>query len=233
MPPKTTRSVIARLSYRHAFGASAAASGDGNACLDAVTHVDEHGNARESAVFVVGQHVSALRTDELGEMRFVTGRQARGARTILATSLAPNRKVLAVCERPAAGAAAASAGAALDADADSQQQQHDANHQAHLSVYHVAKCVRLKTMAWTCPGDFVSCAFSADSRQIITIAGAPERAVVVWQWEKEKVALSVYPPGPGRISRVRGHASAKGVFTTSGPGHLKLWTVTDGELKAR
>lgn len=56
-----------------------------------------------------------------------------------------------------------------------------------VSVYLVANCKRIRTMLFPGKGDFVTCAFSGDSKWLVAAATEPESNIVVWNWEKEKV----------------------------------------------
>ena len=43
----------------------------------------------------------------------------------------------------------------------------------------------------TCPQEYVSLSFSADGKMLLAQGGAPEYNLVLWVWEKSKVAAVV------------------------------------------
>jgi WD40 repeat protein len=154
----------------------------------------------------VGQHV-ALFDVEAREMQFM--QKARSTRAVLAMELGPKRNYIAVCE------AAAVEG------------------QAQVSVFHAGTRNRMRTMTFpTQGGQFCCAAFSADSKQLVTMTDGPDFAMVQWKWEQEKVLASAAVGHA--VTRVRcGSKEAPKLITASGPMHLRAWTAGgDSKLSA-
>jgi hypothetical protein len=57
-----------------------------------------------------------------------------------------------------------------------------------VSVYSLSTFGRLKSMSHATKGEFLCCCWSDDDKTLVTLfAGAIERAVQCWQWEREKL----------------------------------------------
>jgi WD40 repeat protein len=82
---------------------------------------------------------------------------------------------------------------------------------------------RIRTMVHPSKGDFVSVCFSGDSKYLITVS--TDRTIVVWSWEKEKIVTSSTVVGDcTRVSCPPLSTTSNLQITTSGPGHLRVWT---------
>ncbi|KAK9830297.1 hypothetical protein WJX72_010857 [[Myrmecia] bisecta] len=115
-----------------------------------------------SLVFPVGHH-AVLYNTETKVQRFIPG--AADSEGITALAVSPNKKYLAVAERAEKGM---------------------------ITVYDLQTLKRRKVLVSTDAGgkDIVSMAFSPDGRLLAAQGAAPEWNLVIWVWEKSKVAAS-------------------------------------------
>ena len=151
-------------------------------------------------IYPLGRAI-ALHNTETRAMAFVN----EGERSqLMALALAPSKKYLALCE---------------------------GGEHAQVSVFHLASQRRHRTL--TCPdlqlNEFVSVAFSADSRMLAAIGGGAECILVLWLWEKGKLLATQRLLLPA--NRVTFNPADTSTIGTSGVKFLKLWRNTDGQLK--
>ena len=143
---------------------------------------DENGVARLTHAFGVNANVqdAVICTDEVGvllpvgrmislfswesrAMSFVS--EGERGDLALALSLAPTKKHVALSER---------------------------GEHAQVSLYHVApQRRRRRSRARTSRRDYVSAAFSPDSKLLAALSGAPDYTLVLWLWDKGKVLATV------------------------------------------
>ena len=97
-----------KLAYKHAFGVHGPVRNN----VEIITAQDEHGSPKDHLLHPVGQHLALLRLED-HEMKFLSlkGVKEKGAREIVSIALAPNRKVVAACERCVAAGSRGRAGA--------------------------------------------------------------------------------------------------------------------------
>jgi WD40 repeat protein len=172
-----------------------------------------HGPIRNNAEFVsentlvhpVGHHVALYHVEDR-EMQFL--QKNRNVRGVLALSVAPKRHVIAVCE-------------ALSAENSDV---------AQVSIFHVGTRNRMRTMTIPSQGVFTSCCFTQDSKYLVTQGGAPDFNLVYWKWEQEKM-MARESTGQ-EVNRVRCSTFDINQITTSGPNHLRLWTLENQKLKS-
>ena len=122
----------------------------------------------------------------------------------LALALAPSKKHVAVCER---------------------------GEHAQVSLYHVASQRRQKTLSCSdvASRDYVSAAFSPDSKLLAALSGAPDYTLVLWLWDKGKVLATVKLGQPA--ARVSFSPNDAKTVATSGTRLLRLWRVAEGAFK--
>jgi WD40 repeat protein len=157
--------------------------------------------------YPVGRAIVLFNTDTK-KMAFVReGTQEKGEITALA--IAPSKKYLAVCER--------------------------AEH-ATVSVYHIASQRRTKQLPQGSPLDvgsseFVTAAFSGDSKMLAAITG--DFAIALWLWDKGRLlALQKNQLAASfSINRVSFNPADSNTIATTGPKFFKLWRYADGQLK--
>ena len=157
--------------------------------------------------YPVGRAVVIFNTDTR-KMAFVReGTQDKGEITSLA--LSPSKKYLAVCER--------------------------AEH-AQVSIYHIASQRRTKVLPQggaldVASGEFVTAAFSADSKMLAAVTS--DFSIALWLWDKGRLlALQKNPMAASfGITRVGFNPSDANTLSTTGPKFFKLWRYADGQLK--
>ena len=89
---------------------------------------------------------------------------------------------------------------------------------------------RLASLSHETTAEFLCSSFSIDSKIISALTGDPDRQIVVWQWEKDKVIKTIALSA--EASRLRSAPSSSIMLTTSGPSLLKCWYVSgDGTFK--
>ena len=182
---------------------------------------DENGVARLTHAFGVNANVqdAVICTDEVGvllpvgrmislfswesrAMSFVS--EGERGDLALALALAPSKKHVAVCER---------------------------GEHAQVSLYHVASQRRQKTLSCSdvASRDYVSAAFSPDSKLLAALSGAPDYTLVLWLWDKGKVLATVKLGQPA--ARVSFSPNDAKTVATSGTRLLRLWRVAEGAFK--
>ena len=183
--------------------APAHAFGLQNAVQNNVLAVDEN-----TVAYPVGRAVVLFNTDTR-KMAFIReGTQDKGEITSLA--LSPTKKYLAVCEK---------------------------GEHAVISVYHIASQRKTKTLPQGTPLDvqsneFVSAAFSSDSKLLAGVTG--DFAIALWLWDKGRLlALQRNPMAASfGINRVSFNPADANTLATTGPKFFKMWRYADGSLKA-
>lgn len=160
--------------------------------------------------YPVGHNVVVMDT-ETKQQKFIPCAPESAAITALAVS--PNLKQLAVAE----AAPKASVGA-----------------HSTITVYDLATLKRRKTLAAPETGspEVVDLSFSADSRLLLAQGGAPEWSLVLWVWEKARVA-SVLRAGGGQASVLSAQfcPSEAGLIALLGPTSVKIVRSADNNLK--
>lgn len=114
---------------------------------------------------------------------------------------------------------------------------------AHVSMYHMFSGTRLKSLSMPLHSHFVAMAWSPDSKRLAAIAAggqtmtasahtAERPALVVWQWDKEKIEASSSLLA-GRVTRLEISTLGNGkmCLSTSGLQHMKVWLLADSGLK--
>jgi len=93
-------------------------------------------------------------------------------REVVALAVAPGKKVIAVAEKRAIRGGGS-------------------NDSAQVSVFHLPSMARVRTLSVTARGQFVSLAFSGESKQLVGITSEPDYTLALWQWDKELLVASV------------------------------------------
>ena len=167
---------------------------------------------------------------------------------VTAICIAPNKKVIAVCERlrirgatEAEKVTTSGEGSTLrqeseeppqkepadtvpaDAAAEDKAKSEDAI-DAQISIYHITSGKVMKRLA--CPtngAEWIGVAFSADSSQIVTVSDEqPESNLILWQWRsgrRDLIARGIVPSGV-LINRIRAAPRIEPplVISTTAPG---------------
>ena len=110
-------------------------------------------------------------------------------------------------------------------------------------MYHMFSGTRLKSLSMPLHSHFVAMAWSPDSKRLAAIAAggqtmtasahtAERPALVVWQWDKEKIEASSSLLA-GRVTRLEISTLGNGkmCLSTSGLQHMKVWLLADSGLK--
>jgi hypothetical protein len=101
---------------------------------------------------------------------------------------------------------------------------------SQVSVYSLSTLNRLKTMHYSLPKPFICSTFCGDPKLLAALSDEPDRHIVIWYWEKEKVYKTCAISLAATI--LRSAPSSNLMLTTSGPSSLKNWCIApDGSLK--
>eukprot|EP00753_Platysulcus_tardus_P009308 PLAT195.1.p1 GENE.PLAT195.1~~PLAT195.1.p1 ORF type:complete len:1518 (+),score=685.68 PLAT195.1:42-4556(+) len=162
----------------------------------------------EEVIFPVGAHVASTQLSS-GEMKLLKLR--RGVVRVLAMAMTANGAYIALSEQVRGGPRAGGP-------------------QSQVSVYDLRLRQCMRTLSVAGSSHFLSLHFSGDGRLLVGHSSEPEHALVLWQWESATVLASIKA---GRCSRVK-LAPASTLISSSGVGHLKLWTLkrADGSVQA-
>tara|TARA_B100000795_G_C22739844_1_gene414838 strand:+ start:29 stop:1183 length:1155 start_codon:yes stop_codon:yes gene_type:complete len=159
---------------------------------------------------------------------------------VVGLTVAPNRKRIACCELSSAenGTKTTDSTATTTTATTNITEGKEGAHQAtsprgglnpknlksQVSVYHALQGVHLRTLSLpNMKGIFTNCAFTSDNKFLIAIGSAPDYKLVYWKWSNMKMISSVSMSS--QATRIRMNPNNSAQITTSGPNHLKLWTL--------
>ena len=134
------------LTPRYAFGVTGPVRDNVGVVTIPDSRSDSSSLAVEYLVHPIGQQIGLYRVED-GSMQFFSGR-AKNVREVLAMTVSPNKRSVAVCERVS--------------DAATGQ----------VSVYSASDCKRIRTLTHPLKGDFVSCAFSGDGKLLAAVGAS-------------------------------------------------------------
>eukprot|EP00878_Enallax_costatus_P025349 GHUV01027119.1.p1 GENE.GHUV01027119.1~~GHUV01027119.1.p1 ORF type:complete len:499 (+),score=150.84 GHUV01027119.1:978-2474(+) len=158
-----------------------------------------------SFVYPAGHNVVIISNDGKSH-RFVSG--SPECEGITAIMLSPNKKLLAVAERA---------------------------EKAVISVYDMQTLKRRKQLLAADVGskEYVSLSFSPDGKLLLAQGGAPDWNLLLWAWEKSKLASSIRSTNLQGSPVVQATLSPgeSGMITVVGTGVLKMFKVVDQVLK--
>ena len=102
---------------------------------------------------------------------------------------------------------------------------------SNVSVYSLATLNKLKTLTHAVSRPYICSTFCGDPKLLAALSDEPDRHIVVWQWEKEKlyktIAVSI------NVSVLRGAPSPNLMLTTTGHGIIRNWCIAaDAMLKS-
>ena len=155
-------------------------------------------------------HTIVIMNTDTRQQRFIPC--TASASSITAIAISPNLKSLAVAEAPSA----------------------DGDTRACISVYDLQTLKRRKTLSTTETGNaiYVDLHFSPDSRNLLAQAGAPDWTLLLWSWEKAKVASAVRTGAPAAaLISVRFTPGDSGLVSVLGTNFLRILRCVDGTLK--
>ncbi len=102
---------------------------------------------------------------------------------------------------------------------------------ALLSFYNAQTGAKLKAITNNVyNGNIVTCAFSANGKEFVTVSGLPDFALAIWHWSSSKCVQHVKIGS--RVTRVRVNPLNSREFTTSGPEYLRLWRIEATSMKS-
>ncbi|RYG67045.1 hypothetical protein EON64_08320 [archaeon] len=157
----------------------------------------------------VGKQLSVF-DPETGSQEFFENR-SRNVIDVTHFSTSANQRFVAMCEAIRHDKASSDAG-------------------SQVSVYSLSTFNRLKTLHHSLPRPYVCATFCGDPKLVAALSDEPDRHIVIWQWEKEKVHKVVHVHVHATL--LRSAPSNNLMLTTSGTGALKHWTLApDGTLK--
>ena len=157
-------------------------------------------------VYKVGKHLTVF-NPETNEQSFFD--RPKAVTDVLHFSISPNSRFVSVCE------------------VSRNEKLNEVS--SHVSVYFLVKFNRLKTLSYTLPKPFVCSTFCAEGKMVAALSDEPERHIVIWQWEREKVYKTV-SVGALSVSLLRSAPSANVMLTTTGNGVLKNWCVSSDSM---
>lgn len=94
-------------------------------------------------------------------------------REILAFTISPSKKVLAVSEKKV------------------PSQKGTDQSTSQISIYHTQSHLRVRSINNPNKAHYTSICFSGDSKYLIGVSGEPEQQLSIWRWEKEILYASV------------------------------------------
>ena len=101
----------------------------------------------------------------------------------------------------------------------------DTNHQTCVSVYNISTMARFKSLFYETESDFICSTFSNDYKYLICLTGAPNRQIVLFNFEKEKLyrVINLEDIAANCLRVCPSEASL--LLTTSGNNCLKSWAM--------
>ncbi|GFH32507.1 uncharacterized protein HaLaN_31739, partial [Haematococcus lacustris] len=116
----------------------------------------------EGAIVYAAGHNVVIYSSDTRQQKLIPG--ALESEGITALCVSANKKLLAVAER---------------------------SEKAMVTVYDLQTLKRRKVLVAADSKEYTSLAFSADGKMLLAQGGAPEWNLVLWVWEKSKVAASI------------------------------------------
>lgn len=193
----------AKFDVKHAFGCQVPK-------LDAVQSFASTSGDKEYSdrlVFKVGKQ-ACIFNPETGKQEFFD--RAKNITDVLHFCISGNNRFISMCET------------------SRNDKQHETT--SHVSVYSLATLNRLKTLTHAVSRPYICSTFCGDPKMLAALTDEPDRHIVIWQWEKEKlyktVSLSI------NVSILRSAPSMNLMLTTTGHGVLRNWCIaSDATLK--
>eukprot|EP01041_Mallomonas_annulata_P011095 gene11095-23195_t len=194
----------AKVMLKHGFGSNALPV-DGIQSFSTLLGEKE---LNDRLVYRIGRHL-CVHDPETGRQQYFTGRPKETV-NVLHFAISQNARYISICET-----------VRNDRDSDEGHSQ--------ASIYSLTSFIRQKTLVQPSNTEFIASCFCGDSKYIITLSDEPDKMIILWQWEKERIcktaSLSV------RATRLCA-APAFVQVSVSGPGYLKCWHLgPDGSLK--
>ena len=161
----------------------------------------------QTLVYPAGSNI-VLYNVEQKVQRFIAGSEK--AQNVTAMAITPNRRYIAIAEK--------------------------GDKSATITIYDVHTLKRKKVLSAADLGisEFVSLAFSPDSKYLASQGGKPEWTLMYWMWEKSKVMASVKASNPqsnAPVTQVAFNPQDNTVVSVVGQGTLKVFRFTEGNLK--
>lgn len=188
--------VTSKFEVKHAFGCQVPK-------LDPIASFSSQSGDKEYSdrlVFKVGKQ-ACIFNPETGKQDFFD--RPKHFTDVLHFSVSPNNRFVSMCE--------------------TTRNEKTNEMGSQVSVYSLSTLNRLKTLTHSVSRPFVCSAFCGDPKLLAALTDEPDRHIVVWQWEKEKlyktVTLSV------NVSILRSAPCNSLMLTTTGHGVLKNWCI--------
>jgi WD40 repeat protein len=185
-----------KFEVKHAFGCQVPK-------VDAVASFSSQSGDKEYSdrlVFKVGKQ-ACIFNPETGKQDFFD--RPKNFTDVLHYCISPNNRFISMCE--------------------TTRNEKSNETASQVSVYSLSTLNRLKTLTHAVTRPFVCATFCGDPKLLAALTDEPDRHIIVWQWEKEKlyktVSLSV------NVSILRSAPSMALMLTTTGHGVLKNWCV--------
>ena len=161
---KSSDAVGAKVMLKHGFG-STALQVDGIQSFSTILGEKE---VNDRIMYRVGRHICVY-DPESGRQQFFTGRPC-GVTNALHFSISPNSRYVSICE-------------------STRTEKSDSGH-AQATIYSLTTFSRQKVLTHQSPADFICSSFCGDVKFLVTLTDEPERSVILWQWEKERIFKS-------------------------------------------
>eukprot|EP01039_Chlorochromonas_danica_P002482 gene2482-2720_t len=200
-----TTSNTLRLQVKHAFGCQPTR-------LDAIQSFSASSGNKDYSdrlVHKIGKQLCVY-DPETGRQEFFEGR-ARNLVDIVHFNISTNARYISMCE-----------------NIRHEKASNDAGSQ--VSIYSLSTMSRLKTLHYSLPRPFLCSTFCGDVKLVAALSDEPDRHIVIWQWEKEKVYKVIAITVSALL--LRSAPCQTLMLTTTGHAALKHWTIApDGSLK--
>ncbi|KAL6752180.1 WD repeat domain 65-like protein [Haematococcus lacustris] len=159
----------------------------------------------EGAIVYAAGHNVVIYSSDTRQQKLIPG--ALESEGITALCVSANKKLLAVAER---------------------------SEKAMVTVYDLQTLKRRKVLVAADSKEYTSLAFSADGKMLLAQGGAPEWNLVLWVWEKSKVAASIKTTNQ-QSSPLHNCAMSTGegsLVSVVGHNIFKVFKYSDGAMKA-
>lgn len=177
---------------------------------DHVILLESHFNSTSSLIIPVGRKLGVLKVGSDGSQSMQFFPLTYNVMEITALTISSDRKYVAVCVRLDDGRAQTIVHRLRDFQ----------NRKAPFKTLEREKVSLSLT--------YICAAFSGDSKQLILSCS---NSIEVWKWEQEKVqyAASIQNSQPSRVLCAPFSSIQSPLFTTSGKGHMRMWTAFAGD----
>jgi WD40 repeat protein len=196
--------ISSSLTIKHAFGST-------SSTIDSIQLYPYLVNekVKHKLVYLSGKNI-CIQDTQCNSQEFMSGRLKR-VKNVIKYIISSNNRFLVACE-------------SFRMDKEDIEDK-----KAVISIYNLITMTRVKTLFHKSDSEFIGCTFCADSKFIAGVTGEPNKEIVIWDWEKEKV-IKIIPLESMDVNCIRSPPVPSTMLTISGNGTLKSITLSKDKV---